>query len=69
MTRNTGERHQGLATDIRRQVGDRSVRRFAHALPAFKVVEDIPSHLRTLLDQLERAEGKASRNDRKWQEG
>ena len=69
MTRNTGERHQGLATDIRRQVGDTSVRRFAHALPAFKVVEDIPSHLRALLDQLERAEGKASRNGRNWQEG
>lgn len=69
MTRNTGERHTGLATDIRRQVGDRSVRRFAHALPAFKVVEDIPSHLKTLLEQLERTEGKTSRTGQNWQEG
>jgi len=69
MTRNTGERQTGLAADIRRQFGDGSVRRFARSLPAFKVVDDIPGHLKTLLDQVERAEGKASGKGPNWQEG
>jgi hypothetical protein len=60
MTRRTGERQESLATDIRRQLGEKSTTRFLHALPAFKVVDDIPNHLRTLLVRLEEAEtGKA----------
>jgi hypothetical protein len=58
MTRNTGERHDSLARDIRRQFGDRSTTRFLHALPAFKVVDHIPGHLKALLDKLEETEGR-----------
>lgn len=60
MTRNTGEKHDSLALDIRRQFGERSTARFLHALPAFKVVDDIPGHLRTLLDRLEETEGRTT---------
>jgi hypothetical protein len=59
MTRNTGEKHDSLALDIRRQFGERSTARFLHALPAFKVVNDIPRHLRALLDKLEETESGA----------
>jgi hypothetical protein len=59
MTRNTGERHESLATDIRRQFGKRSTARFLHAMPTFKAVDDIPGHLKALLDKLEEAEGVA----------
>jgi hypothetical protein len=58
MTRNTGERHDSLATDIRRQFGERSTTRFLHAMPAFKVVDEIPGHLKALLDRLEETEGR-----------
>ncbi len=61
---NAGERHHRLASDIRRQFGERSTVRFLHALPAFKVVDDIPGHLRTLLDKLEETEGKKAKASR-----
>lgn len=64
MTRNTGERHEALATDIRRQFGERSTARFLHTMPAFKVVDDIPAHLRALLDKLEQTEGKQAKASR-----
>ena len=57
MARNTADRHERLAPDIRRQFGERSTRRFLHAMPAFKVVDEIPRHLRALLDRLEETEG------------
>jgi len=60
MTRHTGERHGTLATDIRRQFGEKSTMRFLQALPAFKVMDDMPSQLRTLLDKLEEAESRAT---------
>lgn len=62
MSRNTGERHDGLALDIRRQFGQRSTARFLHALPAFKVVDDVPGHLKALLDKLDEAESMAKGN-------
>ena len=64
MTRDTGERHQRLAVDIRRQFGNRSTMRFLHTLPAFKVVDHIPAHLKALLDQLEETEGKKTKASR-----
>jgi hypothetical protein len=62
MPRNTGERHEGVALDIRRQFGERSMARFLNALPAFKVADDMPGHLTALLDKLDEAE---SRTDAK----
>jgi hypothetical protein len=64
MARDTGERRERLAVDIRRQFGARTTARFLHALPAFKVVEEIPDHMRVLLDQLKDAEGKGSKASR-----
>jgi len=56
MARNTANRQDKLATDIRRQIGDRSLTRFLGAMPAYKVVNDIPRHMKDLLEQLEASE-------------
>ena len=56
MARNTAERQDRLAADIRRQFTALSTKRFLHAMPAFRVVAEIPGHLRELLDQLEASE-------------
>lgn len=56
MTRNTGERHESVAHDIRRQFTERSTARFLNAMPAFKVVDHIPGHLKALLDKLDETE-------------
>jgi hypothetical protein len=64
MIRNTGERHERLSSEIRRQFGERSTTRFMHTLPAFKVVDHMPAHLKALLDQLEKTEGKQSKVSR-----
>ena len=56
MARTDAERQEQLATDIRRQIGDRSMTRFLGAMPAYKVVSDIPSHLKDLLERLEASE-------------
>lgn len=51
-----------LSGHIRRQAGDHATRRFLRSLPTFRVVSDLPDHLRQLLDRLERAEnGQGSR--------
>lgn len=56
MVAHNDKEHRTLAADIKRQLGDRSTRRFLHAMPAFKPVTDIPDHLRRLLDRLEEQE-------------
>lgn len=56
MACNSMERQEKLATDIRRQFSERSVVRFLGAMPAYKVVSDIPPHLKELLDRLEASE-------------
>jgi len=60
MARDTGQRQDRLAADIRRQFTDLSTARFLHAMPAFRVVSDIPDHLKELLDRLETSEGQAA---------
>lgn len=45
-----------LATDIKRQFGEEATTRFLRTLPAFKVVSDLPEHLRQLLERLEETE-------------
>ena len=61
MARNTENRQDRLAGDIRRQFGDLSTTRFLRAMPAFRVVSDIPDHLRQLLDRLEASERQATK--------
>lgn len=56
MANRSGERQTDLASDIRRQFGKRSTARFLNALPAFKVVDDIPAPLKDLLERLEETE-------------
>lgn len=53
---------KGLARDIRRQAGDRATRRFLRSLPSFKVVTELPEHLRNLLEQLESVDPTAGRS-------
>ncbi|MEO5756827.1 MAG: hypothetical protein ABIQ51_08225 [Mesorhizobium sp.] len=57
MTRNTGERREGLATEIRRQFGNEATTRFLRTLPAFRTEADIPDQFRQLLDRLDGIEG------------
>jgi hypothetical protein len=64
MARDTGERHERLAGDIRRQFGEGSTTRFLHAMPTFKVVDRLPRHLKILLDQLEETEGRKAETSR-----
>lgn len=56
MAHSSGERQGSLASDIRRQFGERSTARFLNALPAFKVVDDVPGPLKILLKRLEETE-------------
>jgi hypothetical protein len=53
MTRNKGDRREGLTADIRRQFGTEATTRFLRALPAFRMEADIPDHFRELLDRLD----------------
>ncbi|MHA6687882.1 hypothetical protein [Mesorhizobium sp. A556] len=54
----TSTREQ-LATEIKRQLGDRKVARYMQSMPTFKVASDIPHYLRELLDRLEDSEAEA----------
>ena len=56
MSRTNAAKHEQLPTQIRRQFSDRSNQRFLHSLPTFKVVNEIPEPLRTLLDRLDAQE-------------
>lgn len=58
MPRTNAAKREELTAQIRRQFTDRSTRRFLHALPAFRVVNDIPEPLRTLLERLEAQESR-----------
>ena len=62
MTRNNGERPEGLAADIRRQLGTEATKRFLRTLPAFRAEADIPDHFRQLLDRLDGAESDVAGN-------
>jgi hypothetical protein len=53
MTRNKGDRREGLANDVRRQFGTEATTRFLRTLPAFRLEADIPDHFRELLDRLD----------------
>jgi len=64
MSRNTGERQERLATDVRRQLGEGATTRFLRAMPTFKVVKDMPRHMTDLLDRLEETEGKHAGSSR-----
>ncbi|TPL20332.1 hypothetical protein FJ945_22135 [Mesorhizobium sp. B2-4-9] len=52
--RDKGEKKDRIAAEIRRQLGTAAVRRFLHALPAFRAEKDIPDRFR---DQLELLDG------------
>ena len=64
MTRANSQQRQQLARDIRHQFSDRATTRFLRAMPTFKVVTDLPEHLRELLDNLQASEGTASSRKR-----
>ncbi len=57
MTRNNGEKKEGLAADIRRQFGAEATKRFLRTLPAFRTEDSIPDRFRELLDRRDIAEG------------
>lgn len=56
MTRNKGEKAEGLAAEVRRQFSAEAVTRFMRTLPAFRTEADIPDRFRELLDRLDGAE-------------
>jgi hypothetical protein len=56
MSRNDGERREGLSADIRRQLGTQATMHFLRTLPAFHTEPDIPDRLRELLDRLDAME-------------
>lgn len=53
MSRTNGEKRDGLAVDIRRQLGNETTKRFLRTLPAFRAETDIPDRLKKLLDRLD----------------
>ncbi|MER9424088.1 hypothetical protein NKI88_16735 [Mesorhizobium sp. M0317] len=53
MDRNTANRSEELAADIRRQFGTEATTRFLRTLPAFRTEADIPARFRDLLDRLD----------------
>jgi hypothetical protein len=65
MTRDTQHPVKSLSPEVRRQMGSEPMRRFVRSLPPFAVKPDVPTHLRDLLDELDRAEKKASKRRRK----
>lgn len=56
MTRNNADIQDGLASEIRRQLGSEAIKRFARSMPPFRAESDIPDHMRELLDELEDVE-------------
>ncbi|MER8417378.1 hypothetical protein [Mesorhizobium sp. M1329] len=58
MPRRNGEKRDGLAADIRRQLGTEATKRFLRTLPAFRTESDIPDRLKELLDRLDGVEAK-----------
>lgn len=52
-TRNKGEKTERVATEVRRQFGAESTKRFLRALPAFRTEAEIPDRFRELLDRLD----------------
>ncbi|MER8404211.1 MULTISPECIES: hypothetical protein [unclassified Mesorhizobium] len=58
MPRRNGEKRDGLAGDIRRQLGTEATKRFLRTLPAFRTESDIPDRLKELLDRLDGVEAK-----------
>jgi hypothetical protein len=65
MTRNNGDRREGLAADIRRQLSTEATTRFLRTLPAFRTEADIPDHFKELLDRLDGVEGSLAGGDRR----
>jgi hypothetical protein len=51
--RDKGEKRDRIAAEIQRQLGTAAMRRFLHALPAFRAEKDIPDRFRDLLDRLD----------------
>ncbi|MER8875538.1 hypothetical protein [Mesorhizobium sp. M0684] len=58
MPRRNGEKRDGLAADIRRQLGTEATKRFLRTLPGFRTESDIPDRLKELLDRLDGVEAK-----------
>lgn len=56
MTRNKGEKTEGLAAEVKRQFGAEATTRFLRTLPAFRTEADIPDRFRKLLDRLDGVE-------------
>lgn len=70
MTRTGNERpqemaRQKLATTIRSQVRSHATRGLLRSLPTFKVVMDMPEHLKSLLENLDAAELQPSEGRRR----
>ncbi|ESY77774.1 hypothetical protein X740_23075 [Mesorhizobium sp. LNHC221B00] len=60
MTRSKAENEERLATEVRRQVGAKTMTRFLRTLPAFRIEADIPDRFKDLLDRLDRVAGSPS---------
>ena len=53
MTRNKGEKTEGLAAEVKRQFGAEATTRFMLTLPAFRTEDYIPDRFRKLIDRLD----------------
>ena len=62
MTRNNGERQEGLRDEIRRQFGSPVTTRYLRALPPFQCEPGIPDRFAELLSELDRVEGRRGMN-------
>ena len=56
MNGNAQEREGRVAAEIRRQIRNNTSRHLARVTPSFRVVSDIPDHLRELLERLDGVE-------------
>ncbi|ESZ08849.1 hypothetical protein NKH47_13240 [Mesorhizobium sp. M1060] len=65
MDRNTANRSEELAADIRRQFGTEATTRFLRTLPAFRTEADIPARFRDLLDRLDGIEASMAGGQRR----
>lgn len=59
--RSAMERNGSIARELRRQAGSPENRRHLQQLPQFRVEQELPDRLRSLLRELDDGEGRATR--------
>ena len=64
MSRSKGNKLNALTASIRRQASTEANRRYLRALPEFRVDAELPTDLRRMLGEMERAEARSARGNR-----